>query len=576
MQTTDTQGVSPTAVPSKSEAVRTRSLRTHDLVAQASDTLEMVHKKFNKGPHEYAAVLEGDKVIGICSRSHVGQVLGAQYGFQLFCKKPVREFLLPNCLVVTESTPERTILDRAFSRVGNDWDVDVIEVDEHGKYVGLIPAQELVLLQSQIVSEQMRFLQEQEGALRQNNSELARALNDLRQSQERLRRSEDQLRQSQKMEAVGRLAGGVAHDFNNLLTVITGYCALLSRKVSDQPELSRNVDEIEQAANRAAALTRQLLAFSRRQVLQPRVLDVNEIIKGMEPMVRRLIGEDIELCVQPHPALKCIKADAGQIEQVLMNLIVNSRDAMPMGGRLTIATDSIRPDNNSDLRLEGQNAATEYCVLSVSDTGVGMTEEVKAHLFEPFFTTKGVGKGTGLGLATCYGIIKQSNGHIRVSSKTGEGTTFWIFLPTVEDRLTNQPVKTEGTSPKPCSGTVLVVEDDNALRELSRVVLTSEGFNVLTAENGVEGIRVVRAERKIDLIITDVIMPLMGGREMVDQLRSTHPQVKLIYVSGYTADALTRGGELDAEITFIEKPYSPAQLIEKVRELLTAKELEAA
>ena len=380
---------------------------------------------------------------------------------------------------------------------------------------------------------------------------------------------EEQLRQVQKMDAVGRLAGGVAHDFNNMLTVISGYCGLLSLRVAANPDLLRHVEQVQKAAERAAGLTRQLLAFSRRQVLQPRVLDIHHVLHNMEGMLHRLIGEDIELQTRFTSPPPNVKADIGQIEQVIMNLVVNARDAMPTGGQVLLSTATVTRATDPFLQTEKEATAATYCRIGVCDTGVGMTDQVKAHLFEPFFTTKGPGKGVGLGLATSYGIIKQSHGHIRVSSNPGEGSTFWIYLPACPAAAAVLPSEPPGAVPRDCRGTVLIVEDEPAVRELAEVTLTEAGFHVLTAGNGLEGLQCVRAREPVDLIITDVIMPLMGGPEMVTQLRRTHPNQKVMYMSGYTADAINRCGELDPGIVFIEKPFTPAQFLQCVHEVIT-------
>jgi signal transduction histidine kinase len=379
-----------------------------------------------------------------------------------------------------------------------------------------------------------------------------------------LRRSEEQLRQSQKMEAVGRLAGGVAHDFNNLLTVITGYSALLSARITEEG-VKKHIQEIGQAAERASSLTGQLLAFSRKQVLQPRVLGLNEVVQGMEKMLRRLIGEDIELSTVFEPSLKCVQADPGQIEQVILNMAVNARDAMPRGGKLTIRTANVTIDQASNFRQRVLPVG-EYVMLAISDNGVGMTDEVKAHLFEPFFTTKGVGKGTGLGLATCYGIITQSGGDIRVYSEPNSGTTFKIYLPHTDAKPegviapdSNLPGGTES---------LLVVEDDSAVRRLAATVLRERGYQVQECGNGLEALDLIESGPRFDLVITDVIMPQMSGKALHDEVKRRIPEIKVLLMSGYTDDALAQHGILDEGLTFLEKPFSPARLTRKVREVL--------
>jgi PAS domain S-box-containing protein len=384
---------------------------------------------------------------------------------------------------------------------------------------------------------------------------------------EALHRSEEQLRQAQKMEAVGRLAGGVAHDFNNLLTVITGYSDLVMRNLETESPLRKDTEEIQRAAERAAELTRQLLAFSRKQVLQPRVLGLNEIVAGMEKMLRRLIGEDIELRAAFDSSLGEVRADPGQIEQVILNLVVNARDAMPRGGKLTIKTANVFLDQKTVFRNRGLEVG-EYVMLAISDTGVGMTEEVKMHLFEPFFSTKGVGKGTGLGLATCYGIVSQSEGDIRVYSEPNCGTTFKIYLPRVREQHVDTPVHKLSTDLPRGTESLLMVEDDPAVRKLSVSVLRSCGYKIQEAVNAVEALSMMEQSASFDLVITDVIMPLMSGKELYDTIRQRFPSTRVLFISGYTDDALAHHGVLEADLSFLEKPFSPARLAQKVRAVL--------
>ncbi|HEX2709883.1 MAG TPA: PAS domain S-box protein, partial [Candidatus Deferrimicrobium sp.] len=354
-----------------------------------------------------------------------------------------------------------------------------------------------------------------------------------------VRRMEEQLRQSQKMEAVGRLAGGVAHDFNNLLTAISGYSDLLLHRLPDYSTLRRDVEEIRRAGDRAAVLTRQLLAFSRRQVLQPKVLDLNTVVTTMGQMLRRLIGEDIELSTDLSPSLSRVKADPGQIEQVIVNLAVNARDAMPDGGRITVAT--------ADAELSPAYAVAHpevrpgaHVLLSVADTGHGMSDEIQAHLFEPFFTTKERGKGTGLGLATVYGIVQQSGGHIRVNSAADRGTTFLIYLPRVEAPQDGVEGADRPLLPHPSPGTetVLLAEDEDVVRRLAREILSGNGYKVLEAGNGREALLLSEAHRgEIHLLLTDVEMPTLSGRELGEQIRLQRPDLRILYMSGYTDDA---------------------------------------
>ena len=385
-----------------------------------------------------------------------------------------------------------------------------------------------------------------------------------------VRRMEEQLRQSQKMEAVGRLAGGVAHDFNNLLTAISGYSDLLLHRLPEYSTLRRDVEEIRKAGDRAAALTRQLLAFSRRQVLQPKVLDLNAVVTNMGQMLRRLIGEDIELSTDLSPSLSRVKADPGQIEQVIVNLAVNARDAMPDGGRITIAT--------ADADLSPAYAAAHpevrpgpHVLLSVADTGHGMDDETQAHLFEPFFTTKERGKGTGLGLATVYGIVQQSGGHIRVNSAADSGSTFLIYLPRVEAPEDGGQGAVRPPLPRPSPGTetVLLAEDEEVVRRFAREILSGNGYKVLEAGNGREALLLSEAHRgEIHLLLTDVVMPKMSGRELTERIRPLRPDLRILYMSGYTDDAILRHGVLEDGIPFLQKPFTSEGLARKVREVL--------
>ena len=387
-------------------------------------------------------------------------------------------------------------------------------------------------------------------------------------AEEALRQSEEQLRQAQKIEAVGRLASGVAHDFNNILTVITGHSELLLRQLDADDPRRKNAEQIEKAAYRAAALTRQLLTFSRKQVIEPRVLKLNAIILNIEKMLRRLIGEDIEFCTVLDSAAGHIKADPGQIEQVIMNLAVNARDAMPNGGKLTVTTANTTLDKKH-LNNFPDLCAGDYVMLTIADTGTGMSEEVKAHLFEPFFTTKPPGKGTGLGLATCFGIVKQSTGHINVHSELGRGTTFKIYFPQVQSALESPRVRIMPTEATGGNETVLLVEDEPVVRELAVATLREKGYTVVEAVNGEEGLRMARQhDGKIDLVLTDVVMPVMGGKEMADALRTSHPDTKVLFTSGYTEDAMGHHGVLRPGILFLQKPYMTATLARKVREVL--------
>jgi PAS domain S-box-containing protein len=379
---------------------------------------------------------------------------------------------------------------------------------------------------------------------------------------------EEQFRQAQKMEAVGRLAGGIAHDFNNLLGVIIGYSELLLETPSvGDAGVRRKIEEIHKAAGRAASLTRQLLAFSRQQVLEPRVLNLNAVVEEMEKMLRRLIGEDIELVTHLDEGLGLVKADPGQLEQVVMNLAVNARDAMPRGGRLVLQTSNADVDE-SMARQRAVFQPGRYVLLSVSDTGIGMDEEVRTHLFEPFFTTKEKGKGTGLGLATVYGIVKQSGGYIWVYSEPGRGSTFKIYLPRVDEaEPETRPAAVELETLRGTE-TVLVVEDEESLRQLMCEFLRQSGYTVLEAGDATSALAVAARHAEISLLVTDVVLPGRSGRELAETLQKKRPQLKVVYVSGHTDDAMLRHGIDDPGVAFLQKPFSRDAFLRKVRATL--------
>jgi PAS domain S-box-containing protein len=382
---------------------------------------------------------------------------------------------------------------------------------------------------------------------------------------------EAQLRQSQKMEAVGRLAGGIAHDFNNLLTVINGYSELALQRLQPGDALARNLEEIKRAGDRAASLTRQLLAFSRKQVLQPKVLDLNVLVSDLEKMLRRVIGEDVDLRTVLKPKLGRVDADPGQIEQVIMNLVVNARDAMPDGGQLTIETENAYLTEEYARQHIFTGKPGPYVMLAVSDNGSGMNDETKARLFEPFFTTKDQGKGTGLGLSTVYGIVKQSMGYIWVYSETGLGTTFKVYLPAIDGEADSKPASQPGQPIARGSETILLVEDDEMVRGLAQMTLEASGYRVLQATNGAEALLVCQQNPEpIHLLLTDVVMPGMSGPAVADRLKTLRPQMSVLYMSGYTEDAIVQHGVLNEGVNFIEKPFAPAALARKVREVLDA------
>ncbi len=389
-------------------------------------------------------------------------------------------------------------------------------------------------------------------------------------AEEALRRSEEQLRQAQKMEAVGRLAGGIAHDFNNILTAIAGYSELLLGRIGEAGQLRKDVEGIRKAAERAAALTRQLLAFSRRQVLQPKVLDLNAVVAGMAPMLRRLIGENIELITVTAERPGLVKADPGLLEQVILNLAVNARDAMPQGGTLRIETAHADPAD-ADAPRAGADCAGPCVVLAVSDTGCGMDAEVRSHLFEPFFTTKEVGQGTGLGLSTVYGIVEQSGGRIRVTSEVGRGSTFRIYFPGVAEPDAAPAPAEAPAGPAAGAETVLLVEDDEIVRALAREALERAGYTVLEARDGREALAIAERHRgPIHLLLTDVVMPGMSGPEVAGRLTAARAGLKVLFMSGYTDNAIGQRGVLDPGTALLPKPFTPAQLTRKLREVLDA------
>jgi PAS domain S-box-containing protein len=379
---------------------------------------------------------------------------------------------------------------------------------------------------------------------------------------------EERLRQSQKMEAVGRLAGGVAHDFNNLLTVILGYSQILSESLPAGSRLADSTVQIKSAADRASGITRQLLAFSRKQVLSPRVISLNDIVLNLDSLLRRLIGEDIEVLTVPSNDLGSVKADPGQIEQVIMNLALNARDAMPRGGKLTLETSNAQLDESYAQRHQPAEPG-RYVMLAVTDTGHGMSPETQARIFEPFYTTKEVGKGTGLGLSMVYGIVKQSGGYIWVYSEPDRGTTFKIYLPRVDQPAEGTGADNRTKSVQRGTETILLVEDDPQLLQLSSSVLVHCGYKLLVAGSPEEGIEICKANhRDIRLLVTDVVMPRMNGRQLAEQIQKVSPHVKVLYISGYTSNAIVHYGVLDPGLWFLPKPFTLSALVAKVREVL--------
>lgn len=386
-------------------------------------------------------------------------------------------------------------------------------------------------------------------------------------AQKVLRESEAQLRQAQKMESIGRLAGGIAHDFNNLLTVINSYSEMLLGDVgTSNSSIRKGLEEIKDAGHRAASLTRQLLAFSRRQVLEPKIVDLNEAVVNTARLLRRLIGEDIALVLCPDPKLGQIKADPGHVEQIIMNLVINARDAMPAGGQLTVQTMNAEVDHGS-VPAHPSVQPGSYALLSVSDTGCGMSQDTLARIFEPFFTTKEAGNGTGLGLSTVEAIVKQLGGGIGVASQSEKGTTFTIYFPRVEGKT--EPLTLGSPLNDAIRGdeTILLVEDDQMVRSLAQAILERYGYTVIATRNVQDALHFAR-EKTFDLLITDTIMPVMNGPELASQLRTLQPHIKTLLMSGYTNKDLASAGTHQIEDAFLQKPFTPEMLVRKVREIL--------
>jgi len=388
-----------------------------------------------------------------------------------------------------------------------------------------------------------------------------------KRAEEALIKSENQLRQAQKLESIGRLAGGIAHDFNNMLTAINGYSELALKRLKENDPVYRNISEIKKAGDRSALLTHQLLAFSRQQLLLPKILDINQVITETINLLKRLIGEDIALITVLSPKIDNVKVDPGQLSQVIMNLVVNARDAMPNGGQLTIETSNVYLDKEY-VRRNINVAVGEYVMLAVSDNGAGMDSETQQHIFEPFFTTKEVGKGTGLGLATVYGIVKQSGGNIAVYSELGFGTTFKIYFPRVLEAAAAEVEPLLADLPR--SGEkILLVEDDEIVRSLTREILEMYGYEVTAARNGIEGLAICeRRGSRFDLLMTDVVMPQMGGRELAEKLTAKAPHLRVLFTSGYTDDAITRHDFIGVNTNFLQKPFTTRALAQKIREIL--------
>ncbi|HKU40749.1 MAG TPA: ATP-binding protein [Polyangiales bacterium] len=412
-------------------------------------------------------------------------------------------------------------------------------------------------------------VQQRTSELEHTNGELLRVIGEQLKTERALQRSQEQLQHAQRLEAVGRLAGGIAHDFNNLLSVVLGYSISLADELAEGSTMRADLEEIRRAGERAAELTQQLLAFGRQQVLEPRVLDLNEVVQRVERMIRRILGEDIELVTLASQPLWRIKVDPGQLEQVILNLVINARDAMPGGGRLTIETANAEFDEEyAQLHLGA--AAGSHVVLAVTDTGIGMDKEIQSHVFEPFFTTKEKGKGTGLGLSTVFGIVKQSGGHIWLYSEPGRGTTFKVCFPRSAESVSGPPPQLPRRQSIPTGHeTVLLVEDDAQLRALARTVLARHGYRVLDAPHPEAALELSQAHAaQIALLVTDVVMPQMSGRDLAERVLAHRPKIKVLYMSGYTDHAIVHNGILDPGVSFIQKPITPEAFARKVRQVL--------
>ncbi len=464
--------------------------------------------------------------------------------------------------------PLREFMDatREISEGNTQYRVNVKTSDEFGKFSKLFNEMlDDINNKNEMLKNQSQQLEKK---VKERTKSLEEAKYKLEDAYDELRSKQNELLLAQKMEAVGRLAGGVAHDFNNMLTVIVGHSEYLLMSLKQDDSHRSSVEEILNAAKKSGSLTHQLLAFSRKQVLQPIVLDLNTLIMDIEKMLHRLIGEDINLVTILEPELGRVKADVGQMQQVIMNLAVNARDAMPLGGKIIIETSNIYLDEEyAGYHIPAKPGS--YVLLAVSDTGTGMDKETQSHIFEPFFTTKKLGKGTGLGLSTVYGIIKQSDGYIWVYSESGHGTTFKIYLPRVgEDIEPGEPTRVPAPS-LAGTETVLVVEDEDMVREIIRHILLDYGYNILESHNPRTALQVCDLfEGKIHLMVTDIVMPGMSGRELAEKATSRYPKMKILYISGYTDDVIVHHGILDSGIAFLPKPFTPYSLASKVREVL--------
>lgn len=478
-----------------------------------------------------------------------GRIIGANNAAEAFTGWPREELLKMkvNDLYAKESIPRAGELFEQFRQGKGFENEEMIYLRKDGKKAyGLLSVSPIMALNGQVI-------------------EARSIVNDITEH----KKLEEQFHQAMKMEAVGRLAGGVAHDFNNALTPILGISEILLNEFDTGHPMYEDLEEISKSAERCAGLTRQLLTFGRRQPLEMTVLNLNGVVTNMERMLSRVIGEDIDLVKFPDPDLWNVKADAGQMEQILANLAVNSRDAMPNGGKLTIETANIVLDEENSEEFMGASKGP-YVMLAVSDTGIGISRELRSKIFEPFFTTKEIGKGTGLGLSTVYGIVKQSGGCIWCYSEPGKGTTFKIYLPRVDSEAeTLKKRDPDRLEIRPGSETILLVEDDKNVRKVARRILSGQGYTILEAANGDEALRVIREyQGHVHLMITDVVMPGMSGKELAEQFTGLRPDMKVIFISGYTDNAIVHHGVLNTGIHFLQKPFTAKTLIGKVREVL--------
>jgi len=533
------------------------SMLAYAMVASAAIAIELMILNFggHESPYYVGMILLGISVVGF---------IPARFSFHIIIAIMIYTIYLFPILIIETITGHRDFV------IANAFMVLIFSTMLLMRYMsGNALAAELGL---QYDLEQYR--ERLEMVVEERTAELRHAVKDLKKEIVERQRAEAerkllqaQLLQAQKMESIGRLAGGVAHDFNNILTAILSYAELSLMKLPEHDPLRGHLISIQEASEKAATLTHQLLAFSRRQVLEMKVVDLNDVIRGLAKMLTRMIGEDMPLEVRTGATASFVRADEGQIEQVLMNLAVNARDAMPSGGRLVIETADTNPDD-AVLKSQGVADPGQYAMLTVTDSGAGMSNEVRERIFEPFFTTKELGRGTGLGLATVYGIVKQHGGHIIVDSEPGKGTIFRILLPLTAGPGLQQAAEPSGPLPEGTE-TLLVVEDDELVRDLIDEVLSPLGYRVLSTASGDEALKTSDSfPRHVDLLLTDVVMPGMNGRQLAEVMRTRRPGIKVLFMSGYTQDALSTQGILEPGVALIHKPLRPRMLARQIRQVL--------